>query len=466
MKKLPNAENFNLDNPEDAKEFAKQMSEYHSSQSEKVADIEAGLSESNLKFEEELKAINESISDIKYKNNKVSDKKPKSSKPNIDLDAKFSEFSHAFHDKKLGRKNKFVTWLNNSIDDDDDKFSESDIYNHFSTKSITTSTTPEVMEDEASNLIETRSLTASKLLDSMGRLSANGNTDFFMRVTNNNAKAGTTEEWYEGRSILPTDTMSFYNAYYRGTKFYSQFGTSDEAGAQAAIPVTVENIRSCYATIDNAAEEDFLFGEAKLSDSSKVTGARGLCRDAIDYENDFAESLKSDDERSPDYFHVKKSGVAGNYKKDSEGNYDWTEILDQVQEAIDSVSDVLCPNKIIYMNKKTWRVFRKATDMLGRPLIKSDNQKDNEKYLLGCQVVQFENMYDPTFSPSGDTPFADKEVAFFVGDLEVATKRDVIEPHQHTESISNPGADTTYLDVYHMYGISERRALTAFVLAA
>ncbi|KAB0285465.1 phage major capsid protein [Vibrio fortis] len=183
-----------------------------------------------------------------------------------------------------------------------------------------------------------------------------------------------------------------------------------------------------------------LFGDGEKTDG--IQNLRGLLNYRIDAGKSFAEALKEDGVRKPDYFQVIKTGVAGKFGTDTESTMDYFIDLQA------SLPQKYQANAKWYMRLETFSQLKKLRTKDGFPVIEfgkfavSGSAHGEGYIMLGRPIViidQFPKM------GANKTPVV-------YGDLARAFKLVPLAGSDHyiVDEVTTKGAKTIYLD--HRFG--------------
>lgn len=294
----------------------------------------------------------------------------------------------------------------------------------------------DAIEQQLSREIIELAIANTQFLQEIGNQTVSS-TDFRQLVLDVRPTVGQTGE-QDGNTtaVAPTGTQTYTEVTALFAKVFAMPVMTHEILRDAHIDVEAELMRLIAEEWAFKLIDMLLFGDGVKTNG--VQNLRGLLGARIDAGNAYAEALKADGERNPDYFQVIKTGVAGAFGADAEAIQDY--FID-LQAALPQKYQ---SNAKWYMNLKTFSTLKKLRTADGNPVIEFGKFSVSgaawgEGYvMLGRPIVIIDQMPN----------VADGKVPVFYGDLKRAFKMVPLAGSDHyiVDEVTTKGAKTVYLD--------------------
>jgi len=241
------------------------------------------------------------------------------------------------------------------------------------------------IEEELGKEIIELSREAFPILSEVGSLSV-GSKDYRQPVLIGLPQVLGTTENVAGTQPAETTVETYTEITGKFIKAYSQPRFTNEVAMDPHIDI-VAHMRSLLVEM----ESRYMVNQVLFGDGSS-TGMRGILTKRCDSTNAFAESLKGDIARDPDFYKVLKSGNASLIGADS------TDIIENlIDMTIDLPTAYVSGSKFI-MNRRTFATLRKVVDTAGRPLLTSTQDRGyvgaSGFDIIGFPVLIDDNMPD------------------------------------------------------------------------
>jgi len=241
------------------------------------------------------------------------------------------------------------------------------------------------IEEELGKEIIELAREAFPVLNEVGSLSV-GSKDYRQPVLKGQPQVLGTTENVAGTQPAETTVEEYTEIAGKFIKAYSSPRFTNEVAADPHIDI-VAHMRGLLAEY----ESRYMVNQVLFGDGSN-TGMRGILTVRCDSTNAFAESLKSDVDRDPDYYKVLKSGVSNAIGSDS------TDIIETlIDMTVDLPTKYTSGAKFI-MNRRTFATLRKVVDTAGRPLLVNSQDRGfvgaSGFDILGYPVLIDDNMPD------------------------------------------------------------------------
>lgn len=296
------------------------------------------------------------------------------------------------------------------------------------------------IEEEMSKEIIELAIANSTFLGEIGSHSVSS-TDFRQLVLNSRPNVEQTGE-QDGNTtpVSHTDTQTYVEVSALFAKIFAMPILTHEIIRDSHINVEGELMRLIAEEWTYKLIDMLLNGDGAKANG--IQNLRGLLNARIDKANSFAEALKADGVRSPDFFQVVKTGVAGKFGTDAESVQDY--FID-LQAALPQKYQA---NAKWYMTLKTFSELKKLRTADGFPVIEFGKFAVNgaawgEGYvMLGRPIIIIDQM---PVSGANATPVV-------YGALAQAMKMVPLAGSDHfiVDEVTTKGAKTIYLD--HRFG--------------
>lgn len=263
-----------------------------------------------------------------------------------------------------------------------------------------------------------------------------GSTDFRQLVL---ATRPTVEQTGEQdgttQAVDHTDTMTYTEVSALFAKVFAMPIMTHEILRDSHIDVEAELMRLIAEEWEFKLIDMLLFGDGTKTNG--IQNLRGLLNARIDAGNGFAEALKEDGTRSPEFFQVVKSGVAGKYGADVEAVQDYFIDLQA------SLPQKYQAGAKWYMTLKEFSSLKKLRTADGHPIIEFGKFSISgaawgEGYImLGKPIVIIDQF------PLGRVVYGQLKTAFKVVPLAGSD-------HLIVDEVTKKGAKSVYVD--HRFG--------------
>jgi HK97 family phage major capsid protein len=303
-------------------------------------------------------------------------------------------------------------------------------------KQLDLATNGDAIEQQLSREIIELAIANTQFLQEIGNQTVSS-TDFRQLVLNVRPTVGQTGE-QDGNTtpVAATGTQTYTEVSALFSKVFAMPVMTHEILRDAHIDVEAELMRLIAEEWAFKLIDMLLFGDGTKANG--VQNLRGLLGARVDAGNAYAEALKEDGVRNPDFFKVIKTGVAGKLGTDAEAVQDYFIDLQA------SLPQKYQSNAKWYMNLKTFGAIKKLRTTEGNPVIEFGKFSVSgaawgEGYvMLGRPIVIIDQMPD----------IADGNVPVFYGDLKRAFKMVPLAGSDHyiVDEVTTKGAKSVYLD--------------------
>jgi HK97 family phage major capsid protein len=303
-------------------------------------------------------------------------------------------------------------------------------------KQLDLATNGDAIEQQLSREIIELAIANTQFLQEIGNQTVSS-TDFRQLVLDVRPTVGQTGE-QDGNTtpVSATGTQTYTEVSALFSKVFAMPVMTHEILRDAHIDVEAELMRLIAEEWAFKLIDMLLFGDGVKTNG--VQNLRGLLGARIDAGNAYAEALKDDGVRNPDFFKVIKTGVAGKFGTDAEAVQDY--FID-LQAALPQKYQ---SNAKWYMNLKTFSTIKKLRTTEGNPVIEFGKFSVSgaawgEGYvMLGRPIVIIDQMPN----------VADGQVPVFYGDLKRAFKMVPLAGSDHyiVDEVTTKGAKSVYLD--------------------